>query len=297
MSSKGAWHTTVVNRHHGVPYDAYIGHGTPWGNPYRIGPDGSRDEVVDKYRSWFRDRVKDPAFRAETIALRGKRLCCSCAPARCHGDIIAEWLHHPASLLTLLEDTASSYAPRTKANARAADLTVAFALDFTTGGEVLTHKVAGQRYVAIHLGAPIDASAATLAAALRAHGAQSLNVAGNGIYRLAQHGWDQSTVDQWVHAVLDATIAMQPFQSVRSGGQTGADLAGGIAALALGLPTTLLFPKGFLQRDADGRDATHRFGEIWKQIEEGLAALKHTTITRHGTKTSTPAQQALFPTE
>ena len=31
-------------------YDIYIGRGSKWGNPFVIGKDGSREEVVEKYR-------------------------------------------------------------------------------------------------------------------------------------------------------------------------------------------------------------------------------------------------------
>jgi len=289
--------TTVVNRHHGVPYDVYIGRGSPWGNPFQVGVDGSRDDVVDKYRAWFRDRVKEPTFRAETIALRGKRICCSCSPARCHGDIIVEWLHHPASLLTLTQDSDDKYGSRTRKNARAADLTAAFAVNYKTRGEWLTQTVAGDRYVAVPLGTPVLDAAHALAAALYKHDAKILNVAGNGLHTLSRLNWGQRQVDQWVFDVIKTTLATDasiPLVAVRSGGQTGADLAGGIAALALGLPATLLFPKGFLQRDAAGRDATHSFAEIWKQIEEGLAALKPAGGTQPGSN-SAAVQQQLLP--
>ena len=41
----------VLNKHHaGVPAGAvYIGRGSKWGNPFRIGPDGDRAAVIAKY--------------------------------------------------------------------------------------------------------------------------------------------------------------------------------------------------------------------------------------------------------
>lgn len=41
--------TTVVNRHK-ASYDVYVGRGTKWGNPFEIGKDGTRLEVIEKYR-------------------------------------------------------------------------------------------------------------------------------------------------------------------------------------------------------------------------------------------------------
>ena len=51
--------------------------------------------------------------------------------------------------MKIIENKSSSYAPRTFANAKSADLTIAFAIDFGTAGEQLTKKAAGQRYVAV----------------------------------------------------------------------------------------------------------------------------------------------------
>ena len=78
--------TTVVNIRTGEPYDVYIGRGSPWGNPYRIGPYGSRADVITLYRVYL---SKQPALLARLPELRGKRLGCYCAPLPCHGDILA----------------------------------------------------------------------------------------------------------------------------------------------------------------------------------------------------------------
>jgi len=84
--------TRVVNLRHS-PYDVYIGRGGPFGNPFRIGPDGTREEVIQKYREWFRERIRtDDKFYRRCLALRGKVLGCFCKPLPCHGDVIVEWL-------------------------------------------------------------------------------------------------------------------------------------------------------------------------------------------------------------
>jgi hypothetical protein len=61
--------------------DVYIGRGSPWGNPFKIGTDGDRDEVCDRF-----EREVLPTLDVEP--LRGKNLVCFCAPQRCHGDAI-----------------------------------------------------------------------------------------------------------------------------------------------------------------------------------------------------------------
>jgi len=91
---------TVLNwHHHGrrVPVGAVsVMRGTPFGNPFVIGRDGGRAEVIRRYRAWLWARLQaDPAFAAEVRALHGRDLCCCCAPLACHGDVLASaaaWL-------------------------------------------------------------------------------------------------------------------------------------------------------------------------------------------------------------
>lgn len=65
------------------PWTRYVGRGTPFGNEYRIGVDGTRDEVVDRY---IAEKSQDPEFIALVKReLQGKHILCHCAPKRCHG--------------------------------------------------------------------------------------------------------------------------------------------------------------------------------------------------------------------
>lgn len=75
----------------------YVGRPTPLGNPFRIGRDGTREEVVRKYEAWFRERIRsNRRFRAIVENLRGVHaLVCWCAPKRCHAEIIASYLEEP----------------------------------------------------------------------------------------------------------------------------------------------------------------------------------------------------------
>lgn len=71
----------------------YIGRPGPWGNPFKIGPDGTREEVVAKYRVWLLSYIQNnPHFYHGLRELRGKRLGCFCKPKACHGDVIVELL-------------------------------------------------------------------------------------------------------------------------------------------------------------------------------------------------------------
>jgi hypothetical protein len=69
-------------------FDVYVGRPGPWGNPFVIGKDGTREEVIRKYRAWIEAR---PAMVARAKAeLAGKVLGCWCSPQQCHGDVLAE---------------------------------------------------------------------------------------------------------------------------------------------------------------------------------------------------------------
>lgn len=79
--------TTVVH-HRTQPFDAYIGRPSKWGNPFTIGKDGSRAEVIAKCRTWI--TCQPEMLVAVRRELRGKVLGCWCAPKACHGDVLAE---------------------------------------------------------------------------------------------------------------------------------------------------------------------------------------------------------------
>ena len=69
-------------------YDVYIGRPSDWGNPFVIGKDGDRADVIRKYRQWIMARP-DLISRAKS-ELRGRRIACWCKPEDCHGDVLAE---------------------------------------------------------------------------------------------------------------------------------------------------------------------------------------------------------------
>lgn len=79
-----------------IPDDAvYVGRPSKWGNPFIIGRDGTREEVVAKYRKMLlwdilpnnEDVRQDDSFFTE---IRGKDLVCWCSPLPCHADILLE---------------------------------------------------------------------------------------------------------------------------------------------------------------------------------------------------------------
>ena len=81
--------TRVVNSRGEVPVGAvYIGRPTKWGNPFRIGRDGTREEVIVKYRVWL--LAQPDLIAACKRELHGRVLVCWCKPKACHGDVLAQ---------------------------------------------------------------------------------------------------------------------------------------------------------------------------------------------------------------
>lgn len=66
----------------------YIGRGSPWGNPFRIGEHGNRDQVIELFEAMFKANAE--LVQRAKVELRGKDLVCYCKPARCHGDVLLE---------------------------------------------------------------------------------------------------------------------------------------------------------------------------------------------------------------
>ncbi len=79
----------IFNKHHeNVPENAiYVGRGSKWGNPFVIGRDGTREDVVEKYCHWVLDQ---PDLMAALHELRGGNLLCFCSPKLCHAMILWE---------------------------------------------------------------------------------------------------------------------------------------------------------------------------------------------------------------
>jgi Domain of unknown function (DUF4326) len=67
-------------------YNVYIGRPSKWGNPFVVGIDGTRAEVVRKYESWV---VTQKHLMDSLTELQGKILGCWCHPQLCHGDVLA----------------------------------------------------------------------------------------------------------------------------------------------------------------------------------------------------------------
>lgn len=94
MEHKHVWwknpRTTVVNKQYRKHIGSiYIGRPSKYGNPFKIGRDGSREEVLEKYENYLNATEQEALRKDMIIHLQGKVLACWCKPKKCHGDIIA----------------------------------------------------------------------------------------------------------------------------------------------------------------------------------------------------------------
>ena len=95
----------VLNKRHNRSYSGvYIGRPSIFGNPFIIGADGNREEVIEKYRQWVKremsfaeetEVIKRTGYEVPTRLqikeeLKGRNLICWCAPLPCHGDILLQ---------------------------------------------------------------------------------------------------------------------------------------------------------------------------------------------------------------
>jgi hypothetical protein len=105
--SRAARPTTVINIKSGKPYDEYVGREikrgkhnleeSDWANPFKVGRDGTLEEVLQKYERYLLE--ERPDLIARLHELRGRPLACWCAPEGriltkgdplcCHGQVLA----------------------------------------------------------------------------------------------------------------------------------------------------------------------------------------------------------------
>lgn len=58
-----------------------------WANPFRVGVDGNRHEVIHQYREYI---LRTPRLLVQLGELLDKTLVCWCMPQPCHGDVLVE---------------------------------------------------------------------------------------------------------------------------------------------------------------------------------------------------------------
>lgn len=177
-------------------------------------------------------------------------------------------------MIEVKEHTSEKYSPRTYFNAKSADVTIAIAADLTTAGERLTHKAAGDRYIGFSLSErPLHISV-ELYKFMKEKNAKTLNIAGNGMYTLHKHGYNQQYVNEFVCDVIKKVNQYWVIEKIYTGGQTGVDLAGAVVTKYLNIPALITLPKGYIQRFEDKIDRVHTKEEIDRQIDYWCDQLK-----------------------
>jgi len=168
------------------------------------------------------------------------------------------------------EHSKSDYPSRTRENA-SADATIAIAMDFETPGEKLTKRSVKEQnklYIPVNINVSLiddPQEIDEIVTSLNHYKVRSLNIAGNGIYT-TKGKYTQEQLDDYVYNLIKILHAQHPFESIRTGGQTGIDEAGAKAGLRLGIPTTVLAPKGWIFRDINSKDISNeeQFKERFK---------------------------------
>lgn len=60
-------------------------------NPYKIGKDGTRNEIIKKYKIYIENILENNySLQNELLNMRGKKLGCWCYPESCHGNVLLE---------------------------------------------------------------------------------------------------------------------------------------------------------------------------------------------------------------
>jgi hypothetical protein len=153
-------------------------------------------------------------------------------------------------MIQYIEDKSDKYPPRTFANAAGADATIAFAVDFSTAGEVLTKiatKKVGKIYIPVNILGIRFEQAASAAMTLIEFPICKINIAGNSAATLAKHSMSQRGADVIVEHYIFWLLAHKVnISTIRSGGQSGFDEAGIKAALKLDIPAIIHCPKGWM---------------------------------------------------
>lgn len=87
VSMRGPGHARIIAWADQHGHLVRVDRKTMWGNPFVIPDDGDRDQVIAKYRKYYLPHK--PALLSTVGELKGLALACWCAPAACHGDVLA----------------------------------------------------------------------------------------------------------------------------------------------------------------------------------------------------------------
>jgi len=92
----------VVNKRTLKGEGVYVGRPSLLGNPFKMKSEADREKVIQEYRVWLWERVKERGkvfaelMRIKKLAEIGDvNLICHCPPAKCHSEVVracVEWM-------------------------------------------------------------------------------------------------------------------------------------------------------------------------------------------------------------
>jgi len=250
---------------------------TPAGNNYIVGDEGKIFSLDKSRLMQFAESQKEYKDITAAVSYRLHEI-------RSKEPLLPE--------VTFKESPSTSYRERTIQNITETDITVAFAIDFTTAGEKLT-KREGElqgKYIPISLEKDmVYESRYDLESPeyeqhlnnvskeiksfidLRCQGKDNIkiNIAGNGIYTLNKHSITQTAADYYLRDVINYVQSLllkegRKISLIQSGGQTGIDMAGIHAAMMNSIPAKVLVPGGYKIRNEKGQDISLGNAENYK---------------------------------
>lgn len=78
----------------------YIGRGSKYGNPYRSGRDGTRNEVIQLFEIHLNKLLDDGIITVVELSdMYGLDLLCYCKPQPCHGDVLLRYINSCHSII------------------------------------------------------------------------------------------------------------------------------------------------------------------------------------------------------
>lgn len=179
----------------------------------------------------------------------------------------------------IIKELGDGYPPRTIHNATNASLTVAFACDFKTAGEQLTKKVS-KNYVSIPLGLhpnytenlDLKKKSFDSVVLLNNFNTPIINIAGNTLSTLLINFITQERINLIVFDFLSEVYPKCPKLEIVCGGQTGADIAGAVAGVTMGLRTVVTMPLGFM--DERGKHTEDHIRSLIKGMSDNLKTFR-----------------------
>lgn len=160
-------------------------------------------------------------------------------------------------MITFNEIQKKGYAARTAHNIMKCGVTIAFATDFKTKGELLTKKLCEQYkkpYIPVDFNNKelSDERVNRIANWFHTHDRSGvINIAGNGIYSLNE---TQDELNRFMESFFEKLEWCIGIDLIISGGQTGFDEAGIVAADWMGYDCEVNAPKGWCFRNKQGKD-------------------------------------------